>query len=241
MLDRPHRPPTVTADTTGAPVLRRKKRKANRKRLTETSVLRLPVSKTQHFVWDRGTNAVRGLAVQVNPSGTRTFFVNYRFPGSKRLHYKKLGRVGEMELEEAREAARKVRRLAHENKDPKAGDPHKSDSFEATFESYVREEQIGRKGNSSADATRSVVLFNLAEWKPRAVATIEYREISSLLNSIRDGRDGKRPRPATAARLHAHLGDFFKWCARERIIRENPMAAMPSPATIAARDRHYSD
>jgi integrase len=232
--------PTPTADASALTKPRRK-RKANRRRLTETSVLRLPVSKTQHFVWDKGTNAVRGLCVQVNPSGTRTYFVNYRFPGSKRLHYKKLGRVGEMELEEARDEARKVRRLAHENKDPKADDAHKSDAFATVFEQYISEEQKGRKQNSSADATRSAVLYNLADLKPRAVATITYRDISSLLNKIRDGDAGQRPRKATAVRLHAHLSDFFKWCARERIIKENPMAAMPSPATIAARDRHYSD
>jgi integrase len=219
----------------------RRKRKANRRRLTETSVLKLPVSKQQHFVWDKGTDAVRGLCVQVNPSGTRTYFVNYRFPGSKRLHYKKLGRVGEMPLDEAREEARKARQQAHKNKDPKADDAHKSDSFETVFESYIREEQVGRKQNSSADATRRVVLFNCGELRSRAVALIDYREISSLLNGIRGGRDGKRPRAATAVRIHAHLADFFKWCARERIIRENPMAAMPSPAVLAARDRHYSD
>jgi Arm DNA-binding domain len=92
---------------------------------------------------------VRGLCVQVNPSGTRTYFVNYRFPGSKRLHYKKIGRVGEMRLEEAREAARAVRRLAHENKDPKADDPDKSsDSFETVFEHYIRDVQKGREQNS---------------------------------------------------------------------------------------------
>jgi integrase len=238
MVERPL--PATAAAAAAAPKPRRK-RKANRRRLTETSVLRLPVSKTQHFVWDRGTNAVRGLCVQVNPSGTRTYFVNYRFPGSKRLHYKKLGRVGEMELEEAREEARKVRRLAHENKNPKAGDPYKSDSFETVFKSYIQREQKGRKQNSSADATCSVVLFNCAELKPRAVATVEYSDISSLLDGIRDGAEGKRPRPATAARLHAHLGDFFRWCARERIIKESPMLGMPSPATVAARDRHFSD
>ena len=111
------------------------------------------------------------------------------------------------------------------------------------FENYIREEQVGRKKNKSAAETRSVVLFNCAEFKPRAVATITYREISQLLAAIRDGNPeaGRRPRPPTAARIHAHLGDFFGWCARERTIKEKPMANMPSPATVVARDRHYSD
>ena len=86
----------------------------------------------------------------VNPLGTRTYFVNYRFPGVAKLHYKKLGRVGEITQEEAREAAREARRLAAQGKDPKADDPTKSDSFEAAWNSYIETEQIGRKGNSSA-------------------------------------------------------------------------------------------
>ena len=167
-----------------------RKRKANRKTFTETNVLRLPVSRQQHFVWDSGTGAVRGLCVLVNPSGTKTYFVNYRFPGSKKLHYKKLGRVGEMRLEEARSAALAARRLAYENKDPNADDPSRSDAFESVFENYIREEQVGRKKNKSAAETRSVVLFNCAEFKPRAVATITYREISQLLAAIRDGGYG---------------------------------------------------
>jgi integrase len=225
------------------PPKRKPKGKANSKHLTDKNVLTLPVNGRQHFVWDAGTDAVRGLCVLVNPTGTRTYFVNYRFPGSKKLHYKKLGRVGDMKLAQARELARKARELAAEGKDPKADDPTKSDPFETVFETYIKEEQKGRKNNSSADETRGAVLYNCAELKPRAVATIAYRDISSLLNKIRDGdpEHGRRPRAPTAVRIHAHLGDFFGWCARERIIKEDPMANMPSPATLKNRERYFSD
>jgi integrase len=87
------------------------------------------------------------------------------------------------------------------------------------------------------------LLYNCAELKPRAVALINRRDISALLASIRDGNPeaGKRPRKATAVRIHAHLGGFFRWCAEEEIIKTNPMANMRSPATIAPRSRFYSD
>src|SRR5215467_1315754 len=88
------------------------RRKARRERFTEQNVRRLKVEPYQHFVWDAKTGSARGLAVLVNPTGTKTYFVNYRFPGSKRLHYKKLGRVGEMTVEEARTAAIAARRAA---------------------------------------------------------------------------------------------------------------------------------
>jgi integrase len=223
------------------PQATRPKAKANRKLFTEQNVLKLPVKPVQHFVWDAGTGAARGLAVLVNPTGTKTYFVNYRFPGSKRLHYMKLARVGDISVADARAQAIEARKLAFANKDPKAGDPNRSDSFEAVFETYIQEQQIGLKRNKSAMETRGVVLFNCAEFKPRAVATISYREVSKLLAGIRDGKDGSKPRASMAARVFSHLGDFFKWCVREEIIKTNPIAAMAKPAASAARDRFYSD
>jgi integrase len=219
---------------------RAERRRARREHFSEAKVRALRVKPYQHFVWDAGTGAARGLAVLVNPTGTKTYFVNYRFPGSKRLHYKKIGRVGEVTLDEARTAAEAARRAASQNRDPKADDPARSDAFERVFEAYIQQEQIGRKKNKSALETRRVVLHNCAEFKPRAVATITYREISQLLAGIRDGANGLKPRGSTAARLHAHLKDFFGWCAREQIA-PNPMAAMLSPHTNQPRTRHYSD
>ena len=224
-------------------VLKRRKAKANRKRLTETNVRALPVKPKQHFVWDSGTAAARGLAVLVNPTGTKSFFVNYKFPGSKKLYYRKLGRVGEVSLEEARTAALETRRLANQNKDPKADDPSKSDGFETAFRAYIKEEQQGRKQNTSALETQSMVLNRCAGWKDDPVATITHRAIDKLLAAIRDGNSEKesKPRPYAAVRIYVHLRDFFKWCARQQLIKENPMAHMPAPFTGVARDRHYSD
>ena len=183
------------------------------------------------------------MAVLVNPSGTKTYFVNYRFPGSQALHYKKLGRVSEITLEEARTAALETRRLAYQNKDPKADDPNKSDAFETAFKAYVQQEQIGRKKNSSAQKTQNMVLNHCAGWKSEPVATITYRKIDRLLAAIRDGEPDKATpaRPYAAVRIFAHLRDFFNWGARQQIIKENPMAHMPAPFTGVARDRHYTD
>src|SRR5689334_3927729 len=108
---------------------KRFKSKAQRRHFTEDNVLKLPVNKDkQHFVWDSGTGAARGLAILVGQTGTKTYFVCYRFPGSPKPHYKKLGRVGEITLNQAHTAAMEARRLANQGRDPKADDPTKSDS-----------------------------------------------------------------------------------------------------------------
>src|SRR6266566_3413847 len=143
MIERRRVGPEYLKDIEPRPIERRRyvppRREARRKSFTEQNVLRLKVEAYQHFVWDAKTGSARGLAVLVNPTGTKTYFVNYRFPGSKRLHYKKLGRVGEVTVEEARTAAIAARRAASQGKDPKADDPNRSDAFEAVFEAYIKE------------------------------------------------------------------------------------------------------
>jgi integrase len=214
---------------------------ANRKNFTDTNVLWLPPKDHQYFVWDSGRGAASGLAILVNPkTATKTYFVNYAFPGAPKRYYKKIGRVGEVLVEEARAAALAVRRLASQGKDPKADDPNRSYSFETVFQQYIQQEQVGGRKNTSALKTRALVLHNCAEWKPRPVATITYPEVSRLLTGIRDGAHGSKPRAATAARLFAHLRDFFGWCASEQIVGDSPMRNMKAVAKSQSRDRFYS-
>jgi integrase len=236
------RKPRIVVDAVPSiepPSGKRPKAEATRMNFNERNVLKLRVRDQQYFVWDAGTGAVRGLAVLVQPTGTASFMVNYRFPGSPRLHYKSLGRVGEVTTEEARVAAREVRRLAAQGLDPKAEDPRRSDKFETVWERYIQEDQIGDKKNKSASRTRTFVHHACLEWKDRPVATIAYREVGSLLKDIRDGRSGSE-RPATAARLFAHLRDFFGWCVRERILKASPILGMKTPAKSKRRERFYS-
>ena len=217
----------------------------NRRRLNEKNVLTLPARSKQYLVWDdtRGKDAANGLAVLVSPRGIRSFRCVYYFPGSSKPHWRNLGRVGEVTLEEARQATRSARAMARAGQDPRADDPTRSDSFDAAFREFIVTEQIGRRQNKSAPETEKFVLANFGDWKPRAVATLTYREIDSALARIRDGDPdkGTRPRASASIRLHAHLRDFFGWCARRQMIKTSPMADMPSPATAAGRDRHFGD
>jgi hypothetical protein len=131
--------------------------------------------------------------------------------------------------------------MGRKGEDPKADDAHRSGSFQSSVEAYVKQQQIGRKGNKSALATQGVILFNCRDWLTRPVATIRYQEIDRLLSMIRDG-DGEdlKPRPPTANRLYAHLKDFFAWCVRQRTIKESPMTGMELPKdNIEPRNRDW--
>src|SRR4051812_39451332 len=95
----------VVAEGIEDPKSKRSKLPARRLNFNERNVLKLKVNDRQHFVWDAGTGAARGLAVLVQPTGTATFMCSYRFAGSPKLYYRSIGRVGAVTVEEARAKA----------------------------------------------------------------------------------------------------------------------------------------
>jgi integrase len=225
--------------------------KANHLYFTDPAITKLKPKRKQYLVWDAWTDdrqrgpsdPARGLCVLVSPKGAKSFRCCYYFPGSPKPNYMHLGRVGEMPLTAARRRCSEARGLAREGKDPRAGDPAKSGSFENVLKDWVQREQLGRRKNKSALKTQSFLLSSCAALLGRPVAAIQYSELEKLLDTIRDGDGGEqKPRPAAAIRIFAHLRDFFSWCARrDGPMERSPMEGMRRPATPTARDRVYTD
>lgn len=219
----------------------------NRKRLTEKNIRTLRAKSKQYLVWDdpAGKDSAYGLAVMVSPRGVKSYRCVYYFPGSPKPHWKHLGRVGELTLNDVkgektgkivRKGARSltvdVRRMAKEGGDPKADDPRKSDNFRAMVEDYTQDVQVGERENLRAKETQQVILGHTRDWHARAVATIRRDEIKNLLRRVRDGSKDRRGTPYLANRLHAHLKDFFAWAADPDgggQLKESPMAGMGKP------------
>jgi integrase len=225
--------------------------KANHLYFTDAAVVKLKPKRKQYLVWDAWTDdrqrgpadPARGLCVLVSPKGAKSYRACFYYPGSPKPNYIHLGRVGEMPLAEARRLCVEARGLARQGKDPRAGDPARSGSFETVLKDWVEREQRGRRKNKSALKTQSFLLSSCAALLGRPVAAIQYSEIEKLLDNIRDGDGGKqKPRPAAAIRIFAHLRDFFGWCSRrDGPIQISPMRGMPRPGTATVRDRVYSD
>ncbi len=192
-----------------------------RKRLTEQNVISLPTKRTAYRVWDAGSDKVNGLHVLVQKSGTRSYRVNYRFPGSPKEQVVQLGRVGEITLSAARSKALDIRRTAAAGADPKATEA--SDTFKTCVETWTTNEQVGRKECVSADRTQIFLLSACERWHDRQIATLRYSEIDDLLCAYR-----KRS-PYSANRIHAHLKTLFRWAVRTKRLAVSPMAEMPRP------------
>src|SRR5262245_21379191 len=199
---------------------------AKRKTFTEQNVMKLQCKRDkQYLVWDSGTGAAKGLAILVSPKGAKSFRCVFYYPGSPKPHWRHLGRVGEMSVAEARELTGKTRAAARRGEDPRTNDGRHSDSFQVAVENYIKHEQIGKHGNTSAKQTQQVMLGKTKQWHQRPVATIRYQEIEKVLQTVRDGDEEKelKARPYLANRLFSHLKDFFGWCVRSRILKDSPM------------------
>jgi hypothetical protein len=214
---------------------------------TDDAIAKLKPKPRQYLAWDRwdegrkrGDDPARGLAVIVYPSGSKSFRCVYRYPGDSTTHWKKLGRVGVMTLQEARDATRDAQRVASRGEDPTGNDPSKSDKFTACIDDYIKREQIGRSRNKSAGQTKQVVLSMCKDWSGRAVGSIRRKEVKDLLTAIRDGDADTKPRPYLANRLHNHLRHFFGWCVDDEKISASPMAGLKPPVQqLKGRDRAW--
>ena len=136
-----------------------------------------------------------------------------------------LGRVGEMSLDGARKRTGKIRGKAKEGIDPRADDPTRSLTFSELLDAWHEREQVGRKGNTTADATKAHVLHHFGKLKNRPAATIRYGEIDDVLCGIRD----VQKKPYTALKLHAHVAALFRWAVKSRRLAANPIAGMDKP------------
>lgn len=213
------------------------------KALTNKNVCSLPCEPVPYQFMDVGTDAVRGLSVLVQPSGTRTFRVQYRMKGSPKRLAMTLGRVEALTLDEARDLAREAIRKAAKGECPQgkaqaederqgtAGQLSSESSFKRCVAEWVQLEQRIRKENAEAStvATERFFLNSCQPWHDRTIGSITKDEVKALLRGkIKTDKAGKITGRYAARRLFAHLKTLFRWLAKE-IKLANPMLDVDSP------------
>jgi Arm DNA-binding domain len=209
-------------------------------RLTDANVAALKKEPKAYLVWDQPRDV--GLAVLVQPTGSKAFYCYYQHAPAQPMKAMMLGKVSVLTVEDARGKAREIRKKVAAGLDPRHGDPTRTLSFKQLVEKWHKEKQADRV---SGDETKSFVLFHTSPWHNRPAATIQRHEVSSLLQQVRlkgtMHKSGKRrPTPASANLLHSHLHSLFAWAIDEGLpgITELPVKRSP-PASEAREGRDF--
>jgi integrase len=180
---------------------------------------------------------VPGLLVRVTDSGTKTFMLQHRFPGSKQPTRRAIGIYGACTLESARRTARDWLEMIRNGIDPAVQKERErleaqrraEHSFAAVAEEYLKRHVIGpnpAKPRQRAGWRVELAFRNLfiPMWGKRQITDIARLDVLKLIESLRDhGINGtlanyglqqsgdSRPAPAHARNLFGCLQTFFSW------------------------------
>nr|CAD6417575.1 site-specific integrase [Rhizobium sp. Q54] len=209
------------------------------KALTVKAIEALKPKAARQEIADGGLS---GLYLIVQPSGSMSWAIRYRFDGKPKKHT--LGAYPAYGLAEAREEASRELRAVSEGRDPAAEKiRRKADVPEAgVLVSHALDDFIKRhveKKNRPATVTENKRIIEKEvrpRWGEREVVSITRHEIIKALDEIADRA------PTMANRVLALLSKFFGWCAERDIIPTSPMAKrINPPAPEKTRERILSD
>ncbi|MDB5617478.1 site-specific integrase [Tardiphaga sp.] len=175
---------------------------------------------------------VPGFGVRVTDTGSRTFILRTRFPGSESPSRREIGKCDDLTLSDAREKARRWRELVKKGVDPANEAQRERDAelqkrqttFAAVADDFIRDKLPGeRKGK---DVEREIRRDLLPKWGHLAITDVTDKHVASLIKA--KGRDGK----VGARNLLALVKRFFRWATAQP---EYGLAVLPC-ANIRATD-----
>jgi integrase len=190
---------------------------------------------------------VSGFGVKVTETGSRSYVLIKRYPGSKHPAPRQLGSCDVLTLEEARERARDWLKLIargidpadHEREIQLAAARKRENSFATVFEDFAKEKLAKERqgGNVERDMRKEFV----AAWGKRPIVDIASEDILQVIRAVK-----QRGAPAFARNLFGYLRRFFDWAIDQHAyaIKTNPCIGL-KPARIVGekqtRDRILTD
>jgi Arm DNA-binding domain len=148
------------------------------KRFTDANIAKLPPApeRKRYAVSDFGDRMVAGLRVRVTDKGAKSFILWRRYGDAKNPAARRLGAVGAMTVEQAREKAAKWIKLIEAGEDPRAVERRDRDAtrdqnaitFKTVFEEYLVKHVKGQR--RAKDAEREMRKDLLARWKDKPLS-----------------------------------------------------------------------
>jgi integrase len=200
----------------------------NKRRLMPLTAAKLKPQASRFVVWD---TEQRGLALQVEPTGHRSYKLIYRFGGRPRWYT--IGAADALGLADARKIAAELMLEVIRGKDPaaerRAG--RTAVTFGALATRYV-EEYAKRKNKSWKQTAMLVARYVLPTWNDISADTITRADMRALF--------GKIEAPIQANQVLAATSAIFTWAVRQEILANNPVRGVERHATVS-RERVLSD
>jgi len=182
---------------------------ASSKRLTKEAVDRAAPKSKRYEIWD---DALPGLGVRVEPTGTKSFIFRYRPAGTGREGVKrflKIGRYGSLTPDQARNKAKELLGLVASGEDPAAaaGEARAAATVADLAARYLDEVLAKRKATTTALYEGYLNRLVLPEIGRLKAANVTRAVVAKVHIRI-----GKR-HPVTANRALACMSSMFKAAA----------------------------
>src|SRR6516165_561077 len=199
-----------------------------KQKLTSLTVTKLRPTAKPYLVWD---SQQRGLALQIQPSGYRSFKLIYRFHNRPRwLH---IGAADAIALADARKLAAKLMLQVIEGKDPAAEKraEHGAGTFAEMASRYV-EEYAKKKNKSWQQADALIRRIVLPRWGKLEANSITRADVKTLMRGMEEA-------PIAANQMLAAVSAVFTWAVKEEIVSGSPCRGVARNPT-RSRDRVLS-
>ncbi len=206
---------------------RRPKRAPRKMQLRELSVVKAKPRAQAYLIWDTKEH---GLALRVQPSGTKSWTVIYSRRGRPRwLH---LGSADVIGLADARLKAKKTMLAVAEGKDPAAEKraERSKGTFEELHKRYV-DEYAKKQNKSWAQADKLVKRYALPRFGQLQAADVSRADVEGMM---------ARLAPVLANQALAAVGAVFSWGIKKDVLAINPCGKVDRNPT-RARERVLFD
>ena len=202
------------------------------KKLTEAAVQRARAPKTgQVFLWD---DAVRGFGVRILPSGSKTFWFQYRPKGGGSSRMIRIGPYPARTVAKARDAARRYLGEVSDGGNPAAERRAERMRDKATLRVFLAEggpyqHELDHRGVVNLKPAMSSLRRGLHGLMGKEVSTLTRHDLRAAIDVVKDGRG-----PGAAQDLRKFARVFLEWCVDGGLITGNPLAGWRRPASTRA-------
>lgn len=188
-------------------------------KLTNTIILKSKAKEKRYSLSDTETV---GLIVRIEPSGSKSFYVDYRNPYTGKRVQRRLGYANEMTVTQARELVQKIRvGVRNDGEDPTQVEKRMRERLTVgeIVNLYVPWLKIHRKSVRQT----LIMLKSFEELYPLIAEEITSNDVTKWKQNCKNEKTGKSLAPQTVNRRLALFKGMFSWALREGHISMDPL------------------